>query len=243
MVRYFPIILIFLSVSALFGAGQLSLRLDDSRMDYSASRISEGIPDTRISTGSAIWKTYGYYGIYKTGCVALGMAAAGTASGIFVGGAFTEILGDRYGAQKQVSKGKIILWSGVAAAYGLSFFAPKIVAHNLRQDDPNAPYEDILESGLISEAVCNAAGIGFLALGWSIEEGFWSKALVTAGFLCFFLPTPTVMHSAYTNYESPSPTSAMNMCFGAMSFGIIDYSDGTRDYSINFDVAKGLHYQ
>ncbi|HDR91239.1 MAG TPA: hypothetical protein ENN75_03200, partial [candidate division Zixibacteria bacterium] len=181
------IMLIFVAITSMAGVHL------DFGLETRYSTIPDDPADTRISSGSAIWQTYGYYGIYNSGCAAVGMTTAGFASGFIIGGIFGEILGGKSYAEKEYRRGKIILWSGTAAAYGLALLGPKIVAHNLRQDDPNAPYDEILQSGLITEAACNAVGIGFLALGWSIEEGFLANALVIAGFLCFFVPTPTVM--------------------------------------------------
>ncbi len=225
------------------GEVHLSMTLGEKYGAYSSTLLAETPEDTRLSTSSAIWQTYGYYGIYKTGCVALGMTAMGIASGFFIGGIFSEVLGGGSYAEKEYRRGKVIMWTGIAATYGLAFFGPKIVAHNLHQDDPNAPYDEILQSGLIAEAACNAVGIGFLALGWSIEEGFLADALIVAGFLCFFVPAPAVMHSTYNNCEPAEPLNAMNMRFGAVSFGIADYTDGSRDYSFKIDLANAIDYQ
>jgi len=43
----------------------------------------------------------------------------------------------------------------------------------------------------------------------------------------------------YNNCERISPTNAVNMSLNALTFSITDYSNGSRDYSLKIDLAKG----
>lgn len=236
------ILSILLLCCAVLGDVYLTISLDESAVTYPPSRDGE-VEDTKISSGSALWQSYGYYTIYKTACVALGFTAMGIASSLFIGGIFAEILSGRDHAQREYTRGKIIMWTGIATAYGLSLFAPKIVAHNIRMDDPNSDYDRLLESGLIVEATSNAIGLGMMILGYNIDKDFWTDALVIAGFLFYYVPTPTVMYSTYMNCNSQSPAPTANLNIRACTFSITDLPDGSRDYSFKIDLANAIDYR
>ncbi len=240
MITIISFLLILLAT--VFGEVRLSLEIEDRSLDYLPKSGGE-FDDSRLSSGSAAWQSYGYYTIYKTACVALGVSAVGFATGYSIGGIFADLLGNDAEANLQYAISNVILYGGIATAYGLSLFAPKIVAHNIHMDDPNANYDRLLESGLITEATCNALGIGLMILGYQLDHDFWTDALVIAGFLFYYVPTPTVMYSTYMNCDSRTPSPSANLNVRACTFSVTDLPDGSRDYSFKIDLANAIYYR
>ena len=193
----------------------------------------------RLSTGDLVWQTYGYYGIYKLLCVSIGVGSLGFSSGFSLSAVIAELFGDTEESERQSRRAGCIIFLGVGSAYCLSLFGPKIVAHNIRQDDPEAPYNEILNRGLITEAACNATGIGLIWLGESIDEQPWTGILSAAGALLFFIPAPTVMYRTYKGHDFPhgnEPSARRRLELPAASFTITDHWDGSRDWTIMLDM-------
>lgn len=215
----------------------LNIQLDDNTIahrhaDYAVT--GSGEVDNTLTSGQLTWRTYGYYGIYKLLCVSLGLFAVGYATGFAISSMFVGVLGADAEADRLSTQGKWILWTGIAAAYGLALFGPMIVDHN-------TGHRSHMETIYPVELACNAGGILCIALSDKTDSGLLTGLLYTSALILFFIPVPATMSHFYETYESPplpSPGESARMNFRAATFSITDRPDGSRDWTLSFDFAR-----
>jgi len=208
---------------------------------FSVSLQTNDTAPDRISGGKLIWKTFGYYSIYKIGCISLGLSSVGYATGYIIGSIIPNLFGDKTTANDMTDTANLVMIIGITASATLAMAGPFIVAHNIHMEDPEAPYDDMLKRGLISELGCNIAGIALLSLVDHVDSGFWSTMLGVCGFLVMLLPTPSVMFDTYSSHD---PVTEQLSSYKSkirtplVEFSVAEYSSGLRQYSIMFTAAE-----